>query len=101
MNPGRGLASYRLEGADRGGPWCVKRGDDLDDLLRRRDELREEAVRTGRSKRVVYFVTDADDAERGWAEWCGECGNQGVFGGSECPTCIERVARQAKGSPDA
>ena len=97
----RGLPRYRLEGADRGGPWCVRRGDDLEALLQRRDELIEEAVRKGRAKRIIYFVTDSDDAERGNAEWCEECGRYGTFGRTECETCLERVAKQAKGLTDA
>lgn len=52
--------------------WCTgadehTRHDDLDSALDHRDALRKDRPRgrTGPS----FFVSDADDPERGWIEW--------------------------------
>lgn len=79
-----------------GVPQVIRRDDDLDALLTYRDELRENAVLKYRQKRVHYCIADGEDGERGYADWCPECGLHdlhGTFGGSLCRRCEKEAAR--------
>lgn len=85
---------YELLRVQRDGvPRVLQRGDDLEALLTRQDELREEAVHRGRHRDVIYCVADGDDGERGYAEWCNECpphAPRGAFG-YECDRCASEI----------
>lgn len=86
-------ARYELLRVQRDGvPQVLQRDDDLEAMLRRRDELHESAVAKYQQRSVLYLVADGDDGERGYAEWCEECpihDLHGAFGG-ECERCRQR-----------
>lgn len=79
------MAPYELSYADTSGTETLHlANDDLDHLLSLRDFKRDHS-----DHRSIYWrVTDADDAERGEAEWCENCGVRGAFG-DECASCRE------------
>ena len=64
------------------GEYPAHRHESLEGALRHRDALRM----TVDHRRIGYRVLDADEGERGEAEWCVECGEVGTFG-SECADC--------------
>jgi len=62
------------------------RSKNLDTALRYRDEKRLEDGRP--HTKVLFRVTDAEDPERGEADWCSGCGARGAFGADPyCEIC--------------
>lgn len=89
------VGRYELLRVQRDGvPRVLQRNDDLEALLRRQDELREEAVYRGWSRSVIYCVADGEDGERGYAEWCNECPPYDLRGAFryECERCATEIA---------
>lgn len=101
------MAPFTLQIVQRDGvPREMRDFDVLEDALRERDAV------TG-YRNAHYCVFDADDAERGYADWCEECGVRGAFGHecqscrlqareTGCPLCGRKVfaARSSKGTPE-
>lgn len=82
----RAKGRYMLHSADCVGDYPLKSSDDLEELLRERDLMLDQAVR----RRRTYFVTDREDPEAGAAEWCGDCPRgrwRGTFGNQPCRDC--------------
>jgi hypothetical protein len=80
------MAPFEVISVHRDGvPGVVATHDSLEDALRDRDERHE--AKGGRIA-PIYLVDDADDQEKGYAEWA-DCGLHGGFGNEvwDCPTC--------------
>jgi hypothetical protein len=78
------LGDFELWQGWYGGADPIARSDELELLLEEADRL-SRTIKPG--QRVVFFVVDRDDPERGWADWA-DCGKHGTFdAGGECPRC--------------
>lgn len=81
---------YELYRVDRihGAPTTLLQLDDLDGLLRRRDDDQ----RANDPKQVHFGIFDTDDPERGDADWCSVCSAHGAFGGDGyCDLCEQGI----------
>lgn len=80
---------YQLSVADLSGvEHPIETSDDLDSILHQRDIKREITS----NQRTYWRVTDADDPEKGEAEWCDECAKRGTFTG-QCEQCDWAASR--------
>lgn len=71
------MSPFAVIGVWRDGvPVELERHDSLADALRERDALN--ATKTDVAP--YYGVVDRDDEERGWLDWCEECGGSGFEG---------------------
>ena len=99
MSPPFDLTVADLSGTEN----AIETYEDLAVALTERDW----AIRAARRRKMSahYRVTDADDAERGDAEWCEECGRRGAFTGRDyaslCDRCRESAPPAALADTDA